>query len=76
MTDAKSTPKTTAKDEPKDDGKNVVTTEDVRKDQAGDRKDVSGDQQVMERDDIGAADGPGKPGTVKVITEVRPGLAN
>jgi hypothetical protein len=74
MTDAK-TPaaKTPAKDTPKDDTKN--TSEDAKA-QSGDRKDVSGDQQVQEREDIGAAAGEGKPDTVKVITEVRPGLAN
>lgn len=79
MTDAKSTPKTdptkpAAKDA--DDGKDVKTPADAEKAKSGERDDVADGQSVMERDDIGAADGPGKPDKVKVITEVHPGTAN
>jgi hypothetical protein len=77
MTDPKSTPKA---DGPKTPAKPAVKDEDVKTgtdaSNAKGGKDVSGDQKVMERDDIGAAAGPGKPETVKVITEVRPGVAN
>ena len=76
MTDAKSTPAKTDAPKPaaKDDSKDAKTSGPAG--QSGDRKDVSGDQKVQEREDIGAAAGEGKPETVKVITEVRPGLAN
>lgn len=58
----------------KDQGKHVKDApEDA---QTGERDDVAEGQQVMERDDIGAAAGPGEPEVVKVITEVNPGTAN
>ena len=82
MTDAaKSTPgtskATTTKSAAKDDAtKNVKTTDEFKDEQSGKRDDVADGQQVQEREDIGAAAGEGKPETVKVITEVRPGVAN
>lgn len=57
-------------------GKNAPKAKDSAKAKTGERDDVAEGQQVMERDDIGAAAGPGEPEVVKVITEVNPGTAN
>jgi hypothetical protein len=74
MTDAKSAPKATVKPAAKDE--NVKTAAVTGAVKAAGRGDVAEGQSVMERDDIGAAAGPGKPDKVKVITEVNPGTAN
>lgn len=91
MTDSKSTPKAktpAAKDDTapvtgpavhdhrNDDAENVTATADLEDEKSGDRDDVIDGQQVQERDDLGAAAEPDGPDTVKLITEVRPGLAN
>lgn len=64
----------------KDQGKPAAKDEDAKTAKTapkdGERDDAPEGQQVMERDDIGAADDPDGPETVDVITQVRPGLAN